>query len=145
MKKYVVGIVFDSEMFNCLMLLTNHGPYPGKLNGVGGKIEEGELPIAAMEREFTEETGISPCDVDTIEFMVRMEFPSKVELHVYYIKLKDTIRNSSWPPMKAVDEGHLIWIATNALTDASYGLLAGEGNVAWFVNYALILEGRKSY
>jgi 8-oxo-dGTP diphosphatase len=29
----------------------------GKLNGIGGKIEAGELPIAAMVREFEEETG----------------------------------------------------------------------------------------
>jgi 8-oxo-dGTP diphosphatase len=29
----------------------------GKLNGIGGHIEDGELPTAAMVREFEEETG----------------------------------------------------------------------------------------
>jgi 8-oxo-dGTP diphosphatase len=29
----------------------------GKLNGVGGKVEPGETPMAAMIREFTEEAG----------------------------------------------------------------------------------------
>lgn len=31
----------------------------GKLNGVGGKIEDGETPAHAMWREFAEETGVS--------------------------------------------------------------------------------------
>jgi 8-oxo-dGTP pyrophosphatase MutT (NUDIX family) len=31
----------------------------GRLNGIGGKIVEGELPFTAMQREFKEETDIS--------------------------------------------------------------------------------------
>lgn len=33
----------------------------GKLNGIGGKVEEGEHPSEAMAREFLEETGHSTC------------------------------------------------------------------------------------
>ena len=31
----------------------------GLYNGVGGKIEPGELPLMSMIREFTEETGLT--------------------------------------------------------------------------------------
>ena len=35
----------------------------GHLNGIGGKIEEGELPIDAMQREYEEEV-VTPTGVD---------------------------------------------------------------------------------
>jgi 8-oxo-dGTP diphosphatase len=31
----------------------------GKFNGIGGRVEEGESPAAAMTREFMEETGVT--------------------------------------------------------------------------------------
>lgn len=141
-KRYTVGIVFDYSMEECLMLLTNHGPCPGKLNGVGGKIEDGETPDIAMAREFYEETGIPITAVDKVKFLVKMEFPSGVELQVYYIILSE-IESHSLPPVTEVDEGHLIWIGAEQLTDASYSTLAGEGNVAYFINAARVMEGRR--
>lgn len=41
----------------------------GKLNGIGGKIEEGEGPFAAMVREFREETGVDHRDWGTFAEM----------------------------------------------------------------------------
>lgn len=56
--RYVVGLMFNEGM-NCMALIRKNKPawQAGLLNGIGGKIEEGELPIASMVREFKEETG----------------------------------------------------------------------------------------
>lgn len=57
---YVAGFLFD-EAREHVVLLEKQKPLwmKGKLNGVGGKIEDGETPIVAMRREFEEETGLA--------------------------------------------------------------------------------------
>jgi 8-oxo-dGTP diphosphatase len=58
-KKYVVGLAFSSDKTQVAMIKKNRPePQKGKLNGIGGKIEDGELAQTAMEREFQEETGL---------------------------------------------------------------------------------------
>lgn len=59
MTRYVVGFMFDSEMKN-VVLIRKHRPkwQAGLLNGVGGHIEDNELPLYAMIREYYEETGV---------------------------------------------------------------------------------------
>jgi 8-oxo-dGTP diphosphatase len=58
-RAYVVGFMF-SERLQTVLLIRKTKPawQAGMLNGVGGKIESGELPIDAMIREFEEETGL---------------------------------------------------------------------------------------
>jgi 8-oxo-dGTP diphosphatase len=58
MKKYVVGFLFNNN--GQVLLINKNRPdwQKGRLNGIGGHIEKGELPIGAMNREFFEEAGI---------------------------------------------------------------------------------------
>jgi 8-oxo-dGTP diphosphatase len=57
MKRYVLGFVFDFGYHNVLLILKAKPDWQfGKLNGLGGKIEQGETPAQAMAREFREET-----------------------------------------------------------------------------------------
>lgn len=59
MKNYVVGFLFDAEYKRVVLIKKTKPKWQnGKLNGVGGKIEEFESPRKAMAREFAEETGM---------------------------------------------------------------------------------------
>jgi len=54
--EYVLGFCFNSSLTTILLIRKTHPAWQaGKLNGVGGKVEEGETPTQAMEREFREE------------------------------------------------------------------------------------------
>lgn len=59
MTKYVVGFMFDPKGYGVLLIQKKKPKWQaGKLNGIGGKIEEGETSLKAMQREFKEETGV---------------------------------------------------------------------------------------
>lgn len=56
--RYVAGfLVSEDKQFVALIRKERPVWQKGKLNGIGGHIEEGESPPAAMDREFGEETG----------------------------------------------------------------------------------------
>ena len=55
--RYVLGFAFHPARGVVLIRKNRPEWQAGKLNGVGGKIERGELPEQAMAREFEEETG----------------------------------------------------------------------------------------
>lgn len=60
MKEYVVGFLFNISETRVVLIEKKRPAWQaGKLNGVGGKIESGESPFAAMRREFREETGVT--------------------------------------------------------------------------------------
>jgi len=67
MKSYVLGFAFAEakygRLYGVYLLRKKNGPshyeeMAGMLNGIGGKIEQGETPKEAMIREFQEEAGV---------------------------------------------------------------------------------------
>lgn len=59
MTKYVLGFMFNEKETDVLLIEKQKPLWQkGKLNGIGGKIEDGESPAHAMYREFKEEVGI---------------------------------------------------------------------------------------
>ena len=60
--EYCLGFCFSPNHSQVLMVQKTHGPLVnvGKWNGVGGKIDGGESPGDAMEREWREETRLEP-------------------------------------------------------------------------------------
>lgn len=56
---HVLGFAFDESLQQVLLLRKNRPKWAaGKVNGLGGKLEPGELPEQAMSREFLEECGL---------------------------------------------------------------------------------------
>ena len=59
MKKYCVGFAFTPDLTQVALIRKNRPEWQaGSLNGIGGKLEIGELGIDAQVREFAEETGV---------------------------------------------------------------------------------------
>jgi len=58
LRPYVCGFVMDPDTGRVMLIRKKRPDWQaGLLNGVGGKIEEGETPLNAMSREFFEEAG----------------------------------------------------------------------------------------
>lgn len=59
-KNYVLGFAFSEDKESVLLIEKLKPEWQaGLLNGIGGKVEGSEHPLAAMIREFKEECGIS--------------------------------------------------------------------------------------
>ena len=57
--EYVLGFLFDPALENVALVEKKRPKWQvGLFNGIGGKIEVGETPEAAMTREFQEEAGL---------------------------------------------------------------------------------------
>lgn len=55
----VLGFAFDRSLDRVALIRKKRPAWQaGKLNGVGGKVEPGEINSVAMSREFLEETGV---------------------------------------------------------------------------------------
>ena len=125
MKKLNVILVYNKEEDKILMCKREKEPYKGKLNLVGGKVEQGENELHAAYRELQEETGITK---DDIKLTNLMNFEYKVqdmELELYVGKLNKE--------KKLVEEvNKLYWIdkKDNFFDVEKY---AGEGNIGHMV------------
>ena len=59
MKQYVACILFDKYLSKAMLIRKSRPKWmKGKLNGIGGHIEYKESPFNAIQREFTEKTGL---------------------------------------------------------------------------------------
>lgn len=70
-KRYVAGFAFNDAKDRVVLIRKNRPEWQvGKLNGVGGKIEDTDIDgFAAMCREFHEETGVETMPADWTYFL----------------------------------------------------------------------------
>jgi 8-oxo-dGTP diphosphatase len=81
-KRYSVGFMFGPGLGQVALIRKARPEWQrGKLNGVGGHIEEGETPRQAMVREFKEETGVETYESDWT-FVVVLTGPG-YELNIF--------------------------------------------------------------
>ncbi|MDB6017710.1 MAG: hypothetical protein JWR19_2199 [Pedosphaera sp.] len=58
-QQYCLGFLFDPHAQHVVLIEKLKPAWmAGKWNGVGGKLERGESPLQAMQREFKEEAGL---------------------------------------------------------------------------------------
>src|ERR1035437_2138595 len=84
MQEYVAGFLFDGSI---VWLIRKNKPdwQKGKLNGIGGKIEEGELPFDAMRREFKEEAKL---DIDSWKHYCTITDEKTWKVYFFYARSK---------------------------------------------------------
>ena len=59
MKRYAAGFLFSPNKKNVVLIRKNKPDWlAGKLNAIGGHVEDGETPAECMRREFLEEAGL---------------------------------------------------------------------------------------
>lgn len=80
-----VGAMLLDRRRVLLGMRSAHGSYPGCWDILGGHVEAGETPEAALSRELNEEVGVTPLEwrhLATIEFK---EDATAAELRVYEV------------------------------------------------------------
>ena len=73
MTDYVVGFLFSEDRRRVALIRKTRPEWQaGLLNGIGGKVEQGEFPRQAMRREFLEEAG---CDIEDWQKVAAVDCP----------------------------------------------------------------------
>lgn len=137
--RWVICFIINAARTHALLIHKKGGPYPDKLNGIGGHIEPGETPREAIVREVFEEADLVFHPED-FRYAHKNEFVNGDELYIYYL-----ITNTFDPDFVYVsEEGVVSWhgIDSENLLDVQNTSLAGTGNVPYIINMALV-ESRK--
>jgi len=127
MKKCNIIIVYNQKEEKILMCKRTKEPYKGKLNFVGGKVQNKESKLHAAYRELYEETGISKKDITLTHIMNFQYILLDMELEVYAGKIKKE--------RKLIEEENpLLWIdKTENFFDTDK--FAGEGNIGHILEH----------
>jgi 8-oxo-dGTP diphosphatase len=125
-------LIYVKHQGRVLMIHRNgrSGDYhSGKWNGLGGKLELDESPLAAAKRELQEESGLD-LPVENFKILGSLYFPNfKANKNEdWWVTVLVAHLDSKFPTPKLVpsDEGELHWIPAQDLL--SLNLWAGDGH-----------------
>ena len=120
MQKYVVGFVFSKDLNSVLLMHKNRPAWQnGLVNGLGGKVEEGEDTFITISREIEEESGL----VIPKESWVKVgrvysgSFTMDVFGHIYEGGINDAFTKEDQPiewfkvndlPRNTIENAHLL-------------------------------------
>ncbi|MBI4276420.1 NUDIX domain-containing protein [Candidatus Uhrbacteria bacterium] len=125
MKTYTVGFIFNSSFARVLLMHKNRPEWQkGKMNGTGGRIEEGEESVACMVREAREETGLSTVPDQWI-FLGTIHEPEAV------VDFYATIHHGALDAAATCTDEQVEWC------DAAQLPKNVLSNIPWLVAYAL--------
>lgn len=126
-QRYVVGFALDHHGRVALIRKNRPAWQAGRLNGIGGHVEPGEVDDQAMRREFREETG---ADVAGWEPFVVMDFPDAT-ITFYRARVGDAVLDGL---RSTTDEP----VSLHSVTDATILGFAGVAipNLSWLVPLA---------
>lgn len=78
-QRYSVVILFNNDGSKILLQKKDRTAFAGKLNGVGGKMEESEIPSNGALREVQEETSLCPEDLEHFRWCGTLLIPEQCD------------------------------------------------------------------
>lgn len=135
-KHYTVGFCFTENLQEvCLIEKCKPAWQKGLLNGVGGKIEDGEAIIDCMEREFEEEAG--PRIRGWKHFLSGDIRCHQGNCIVHYF----VVKYGRFNPI-IVPEEQVMWYSAKAILEGQYSYIVP--NLIWMLPMALLkLENQR--
>lgn len=95
---------------------------PGRLNGVGGRLEKGEDYLNAAIRETKEETGydVKPGDIK-LTTIGKLEGGYKEDWVMCFFKIE--VKDKNIPIGNITEDGELMWIHKDKVLDSDFELV----------------------
>lgn len=132
MKKYTVGFIFTPDFSQVLLVHKNRPEWQkGLLNGVGGKIEEGELSVDCMVREVREETKLETKAEDWYSYC-------RIENTERFVDFYAAIYSGNISDAQTATDEPVEWVSVSSLPDNVIF------NLRWLIPLAIdVLKGKK--
>lgn len=118
----VTNFIFCGDDYLFIKRNPNKRIDPGRLNGVGGRLEPGENYMAAAIREIKEETGYQ-VDQDSVQLAAvgKLEGGYQEDWVMCFFKVK--VSTKRIPLGNATEDGELIWLNKDKVLDSDYELV----------------------
>ncbi len=130
--KYVAGFLFKPWHTDVWLIQKERPEWQkGKLNGIGGKILEGEEPLAAMIREFKEEAGLN---ITGWRPFCELYF-GQVDVVYFFTYIQTRIDFDMPDPVAQTDEKIFLVPTIQATTDCAFAPCVGH--LGWLIPMAL--------
>ncbi|WP_430791206.1 NUDIX hydrolase [Virgibacillus flavescens] len=116
----VYGIYLENDKL--LVINKNGGPYINRFDLPGGSLEEGESLTDAMQREFTEETGLTIeilRNIGTVDFMLPWDWKNFTHVHhiaIFYSVNKIGGELSKPAQFEGQDSDGAVWVSPEELS-----------------------------
>lgn len=141
-KKYSVCVLLNGDGTKVLLTRKNRTAFAGMLNGVGGKIKEGEEPWEGGLREIKEETAIDRKDITRFSWLGILTIPEQCDLNAIgmYPELwffTGIVEDESLARKPETETEPIAWyeIDENGHPISEYEV-AGDGDVEYFIRMA---------
>lgn len=141
-KKYSVCVLLNKGGTKVLLIKKDRTMFAGMLNGVGGKIEDGEEPWNGTLREIKEEASIDKKDIRRFSWLGRLTIPEQCDLNAIgtYPELwffTGIVEDESLAHTPEGSTEPVAWyeLDENKHPVSEYGI-AGNGDVEYFINMA---------
>ena len=140
-QQYSVILLFSENGSKILLQKKDRTDFKGMLNGVGGKVEDGEKPLDGALRELMEETTLKKDDLLSFQWIGRLTLPIQCDrthadknpdLWFYAGVVKDGVkveRNDN-------ETEDVNWYPLDKNVPITNKLLAGDGNLTYFIGIA---------